>query len=125
MRKAEPTNTLLKVYWFPVIEAALALDQQQPAQAILALEPARPCELGGGFTVIYPAYLRGDAYLAQKNGPAAIGEFQKFFDHTGIVGNTVLASLAHLQMAPAYVLAGNSAKAKTDYKDFFSLWKKC
>jgi hypothetical protein len=26
-------------------------------------------------------------------------------------------------MARAYVLAGNSAKAKTYYQDFFSIWK--
>ena len=122
LRKAETTNTVLKLYWFPVIEAALALDQQKPDQAVTALEPALPYELGGGISVIYPAYLRGEAYLAQKNGPAAIGEFQKFYDHAGLVQNGVLGSLAHLQLARAYVLAGDSAKAKTYYKDFLSLW---
>ena len=123
LRKAENTNTVLKLYWFPVIESALALDQQQSAQAVTALEPTLPYELGGGITIIYPAYIRGEAYLAQKNGPAAIGEFQKFYDHADLVGNGVLGSLAHLQMARAYALAGNSAKAKTYYQDFFSLWK--
>jgi tetratricopeptide (TPR) repeat protein len=123
LRKAEPTNTILKVYWFPIIEASLALDEQQPAQAIAALEPALPYELGGGITVIYPAYIRGQAYLAQKNGPAAIAEFQKFYDHANLVVNNVLAALAHLQMARAYVLAGNSSKAKNYYQDFFFIWK--
>jgi eukaryotic-like serine/threonine-protein kinase len=123
MRKAEPTNTVLKVYWFPVIEAALALQQQQPAQAVVALEPALPYELGGGFSIIYPAYIRGQAYLAQKNGPAAAAEFQKFLDHTGLVGNNVLGSLAHLQLARAYAMSGDPAKAKTAYQDFLGLWK--
>jgi eukaryotic-like serine/threonine-protein kinase len=124
LRKAEPTNTVLNVYWFPVIEAALDLNQQQPAQAVTALAPTLPYELGGGgLTVIYPAYVRGQAYLAEKNGPAAIAEFQKFYDHADMVLNSVLAPLAHLQMARAYVLAGNSAKAKTYYQDFFALWK--
>jgi len=123
-RKAEPTNTVLNVYWFPVIEAALDLNQQQPAQAIAALEPARPYELGGGgTTIIYPAYIRGQAYLAQKNGAAAIAEFQKFYDYADLAGNAILTPLAHLQMARAYVLAGNSAKAKSYYQDFLSLWK--
>jgi eukaryotic-like serine/threonine-protein kinase len=124
LHKAEPTNTVLNVYWFPVIEAALDLNQQQPAQAITALEPTRPYELGGGgATMIYPAYIRGQAYLAQKDGAAAIAEFQKFYDHADLVGNNVLSSLAHLQMARAYVLAGNSAKARTYYQDFLTLWK--
>jgi len=123
LRKAEPTNTVLKVYWFPAIDGALALAQQRPAEAVTALEPSLPYELGGGVSVMYPAYIRGESYLAQMNGPAAIGEFQKFYDHAGIVGNNVLGSLAHLQLARAYVLAGNSAKARTYYQDFLSLWK--
>ncbi len=124
LRKGEPTNTVLNVYWFPVIEAVLDLNQQHPDQAITALEPTRPYELGGGgASIIYPAYIRGQAYLAEKNGPAAIAEFQKFYDHADLVQNNLLSSLAHLQMARAYVLAGNSAKAKSYYQDFFSLWK--
>jgi eukaryotic-like serine/threonine-protein kinase len=31
--------------------------------------------------------------------------------------------LAHLQMARAYAMAGDNAKAKAAYKDFFTLWK--
>ena len=47
LEKSEPTNTYLKVYWFPVIEACLAMAQQAPDRAIVALEPALPYELGG------------------------------------------------------------------------------
>ena len=72
---------------------------------------------------MYPAYLRGLAYLAQKNGPAAAAEFQKFLDHPGIVQNFLLGSLAHLQLARAYALSGDTAKAKSAYQDFFVLWK--
>jgi tetratricopeptide (TPR) repeat protein len=126
LQKSEPTNTYLKVYWFPVIEASIAMAQQAPDRAIVALEPSLPYELGGpppGNSTIYPAYLRGLAYLAQKNGPAAAAEFQKFLDHTGIVQNFLLGSLAHLQLARAYVLSGDTAKAKSAYQDFFVLWK--
>jgi eukaryotic-like serine/threonine-protein kinase len=73
LHKSEPTNTYLKVYWFPVIEASIAMTQEAPDRAIVALEPALPYELGGpppGGTM-YPPYVRGLAYLAQKNGPAA------------------------------------------------------
>ena len=124
MTQAEPTNTILKVYWFPVIEASLDLDQQQPGQAVVALEPALPYELGGGGTSpLYPAYVRGLAYLAQRNGPAAAGEFQKFLDHADLAANNLLCSLAHLQLARAYATSGDTAKAKAAYQDFLTLWK--
>jgi hypothetical protein len=123
MRKAEPDNTVLKVYWFPVIEASIAMQQSAPDRVIVALEPSLPYELGGNTTVIYPAYVRGQAYLAQRNGPAAAAEFQKFLDHKGIVSNFLFGSLAHLQLARAFALSGDTAKAKAAYQDFFALWK--
>jgi len=126
LQKSEPTDTYLKVYWFPVIEASIAMAQQAPDRAIVALEPALPYELGGpppGTSTMYPAYLRGLAYLAQKNSPAATAEFQKFFDHPGIVLNFLLGSLAHLQLARAYAMSGDTAKAKAGYQDFLTLWK--
>ena len=54
---------------------------------------------------------------------AAAAEFQKLLDHRGIVPNFVTGSLAHLQIGRAYAMAGDSAKAKTAYKDFLALWK--
>ena len=87
--------------------------------------PPFPTNLGSLLPerTMYPAYIRGLAYLAQKNGPAAAAEFQKFLDHPGIVQNFLLGSLAHLQLARAYALSGDTAKAKTAYQDFFTLWK--
>jgi hypothetical protein len=40
-----------------------------------------------------------------------------------VVGNEPLAALAHLGLGRAYALAGDSAKSKTAYQDFFALWK--
>jgi hypothetical protein len=34
-----------------------------------------------------------------------------------------LGSLAHLQLARAHVVSGDTAKAKTAYQDFLTLWK--
>ena len=125
LQKSEPTNTFLKVYWFPVIEASIDLAQQTPDKATVALEPSLPYELGGpppGISM-YPPYIRGVAYLAQKNGPAAAAEFQKYLDHPGIVQNLQLGALARVQLARAYVVSGDSAKAKAAYQDFLTLWK--
>jgi eukaryotic-like serine/threonine-protein kinase len=127
LKKSEPSNTFLKVYWFPVIEASIALSQHAPDRAIIALEPAVPYELGNpspeNAGTMHPAYLRGLAYLSETNGPAAAAEFQKFLDHPGIVQNFLFGSLAHLQLGRAYVISGDPAKAKAAYQDFFALWK--
>jgi len=96
------------------------------SKALTQLEAAEPYELGiaGMFiNYLYPAYVRGQAYLLAHNGPAAVNEFQKLLDHSGIVTNFVTGSLAHLQIARAYALSGDTAKAKAAYREFFTLWK--
>jgi serine/threonine protein kinase/Tfp pilus assembly protein PilF len=126
LQKSDPSNTYLKVYWFPLIESSLALAQKAPDRAIIALEPTLPYELGGpppGSPTMYPAYVRGLAFLNQNNGAAAAVEFQKFVDHTAVVENFLLGSLAHLQLARAYAISGDKAKAKAAYQDFLTLWK--
>ena len=126
LKKDYPTNTMLNLYWFPTISAALELSQNHPDQAIVELEPTAPYELGltqSYLNYIYPAYVRGQAYLQQRKGLAAVAEFQKLFDHRGIVGNFVTGSLAHLQIGRAYAAVGDTTKARAAYQEFFNLWK--
>jgi eukaryotic-like serine/threonine-protein kinase len=72
---------------------------------------------------IYPAYVRGEAYLAAKQGSPAASEFQKILDHRGLVGACETGALAHLQIGRAYAMQGDTAKAKAAYQDFLTLWK--
>jgi serine/threonine protein kinase/tetratricopeptide (TPR) repeat protein len=127
LEKDYATNTTLKLFWFPTLRAAIDLADHKPAEAIVALEAVAPYELGSPppyqVGTIYPAYLRGEAYLAEHDGNAAAREFQKLIDHRGIVLNYPLASLAHLGLGRAYALAGDTAKAKVAYQDFLTLWK--
>ena len=37
--------------------------------------------------------------------------------------NFPLGALAHLGLGRAYALSGDTAKARTAYNDFFTLWK--
>jgi len=67
--------------------------------------------------------LRGQAYLLMQDGTAAAAEFQKVLDHRGIALNFPLGALAHLGLGRAYSVAGDAAKARTAYQDFFALWK--
>ncbi len=57
------------------------------------------------------------------NGAAAATEFQKFLDHRRVVLNFPLGALAHLGLARAHAMQGDSAKARAAYNDFFTLWK--
>ena len=70
-----------------------------------------------------PAYVRGQAYLATRQGPEAATEFQKILDHRGIAVGDPIGALAHLQLGRAYALAGDQIKAKTAYQDLLNLWK--
>jgi tetratricopeptide (TPR) repeat protein/predicted Ser/Thr protein kinase len=124
--KSYPTNTLLKLYWLPTINAAIELNKGNSSQALKYLEATAPYELGTAGTPInclYPVYVRGQAYLLANNGAAAAAQFQKLDDYRGIVGNFVTGSLAHVQIGRAYAMAGDTAKAKAAYNDFLTLWK--
>jgi hypothetical protein len=125
LQKTASTNTMLKFYCLPTIDAAIEISKNNPSQAILDLEVTMPYELGGPlmFPYLYPSWIRGQAYLAANNGTAAAAEFKKLIDHPGIALNQPIASLAHLQLGHAYALAGDAAQARAAYQEFFTLWK--
>jgi hypothetical protein len=127
LEKTNPFNTVLKVFWLPTLKAAIDLAKGNSAEALVSLEAAAPCEQGQPpptqFGTLYPAYLRGYAYLAAHNGTAAAAEFQKFDNHRGLVVNFPLATLARVGLGRAYALSGEKTKAKAAYQDFLNLWK--
>jgi len=121
-----PVNTMLKLYWLPTINGMIEVGEGAPSQAVVDLEPAAPYETGqAGLAVsyLYPANVRGRAYLAEHNGAAAVTEFQKILNHRGFIGNFVTGALVHLQLGRAYAMSGDTAKAKAAYQDLFNLWK--
>jgi tetratricopeptide (TPR) repeat protein len=81
-----PLDTLVQGYRLPAIRAALALQRKDPHRAVELLQVTSPLELGDDGDLL-PVYLRGEAYLMLRDGKAAAAEFQKFFDHRGVVGN--------------------------------------
>jgi serine/threonine protein kinase len=125
--EAYPLDSLFRSYWISSARASVELSRNNPAHAISVLQPAAPVELSTDFlffgATMYPAYLRGLAYLALSQGPEAAAEFQKIVQHRGLVANCPLAPLAHLGLARAYVMQGDTAKARAAYQDFLTLWK--
>jgi eukaryotic-like serine/threonine-protein kinase len=121
-----PSDTLLQRYWVPTIRAAVEFARKNPSAALDALRGVS-YELGSHSPSLvgnlYPVYLRGQAYLGTHQGKEAAVEFQKFLDHRSIVLNSPLGALAHLGLARAYVLQGDTSKARRAYQDFLALWK--
>ncbi len=119
-----PLNTLTQKYHIPIIQAAIDLQRNNPAKAVADLQISIPYELGGTDPAyLYPAYMRGLAYLQLGKGPDAAREFQKLIDHPGIVQTLVIGALAHLQLARAYALMGDKDAERKSYQDFLTLWK--
>jgi serine/threonine protein kinase/Flp pilus assembly protein TadD len=119
--KRFPNDTLLNTIWLPTIRAIIEINRNNPAQAIQLLQAASRYEMGyaAGF---WPTYVRGQAYLRQRAGAQAAAEFQRILNNRGVNINSNLYSLAYLGLARATVLAGDRAKARNTYEDFFKLW---
>jgi len=125
--KTSPLDTLVQRYWLPTIRAAVALERQDPNQAIDLLKVASTIELSSitpDLTIfLCPVYVRGEAYLMLHDGNRAAAEFQKFIDRRGVVMNFPWGALAKLGLARAYALQGDPGKARAAYQDFLTLWK--
>jgi tetratricopeptide (TPR) repeat protein len=124
-----PEATIVQFNYLPTLRAKLAVGKGDPAKALEALRAALPYELGRstyssyGWSSLFPVYVRGEAFLAARQGKEAAAEFQKILDHRGIVLNEPIGALALLQLGRAYALQGGAEKAKTAYQSFLTLWK--
>jgi eukaryotic-like serine/threonine-protein kinase len=125
--KEYPSGTLVQKFWLPLIEGEVELRQGQPSKAITLLSASEPSETATTdefyVSTLYPAYARGEAYLAAGEGASALAEFQKFSDHPGMAINYPLGSLAQLGVARSYAKMKDVKKARAAYQDFFQLWK--
>jgi serine/threonine protein kinase/tetratricopeptide (TPR) repeat protein len=120
-----PLDTLLNNVSIPVARAIIELQHNNPTRAITLLEAASPYELGywPGTGSYLPIYTRAQACLQAREGAKAAAEYQKILDHRGIDPTSLLYTLARLGLGRAYVLLGETTKARTAYQDFLALWK--
>jgi eukaryotic-like serine/threonine-protein kinase len=117
-----PEDTIVTFVYLPTLRGSCALNRGRPAEALDLLQSASQYEMGA-MASLYPAYVRGKAYLAARRASEAAAEFQKILDHPGIVRPDPMGAITRLQSARALTLSGNRAGAKAAYKDFLTLWK--
>jgi serine/threonine protein kinase/tetratricopeptide (TPR) repeat protein len=117
-----PNDTPMAKMVAPYIKALLARRRGNHAEAIQILESVRRFDLGiiNGLT---NNYLRGQTYLDQRMGKEAAAEFQKIIDHPGIDTYSEQHPLAHLGLARAAAISGDTAKARTEYQNFLALFR--
>ena len=108
--------------WIPIVRALVEIDRGHYARAREALAPARAYERGQ-IDDRWIAYTGGLSYLREKRGAEAIAEFEKITKHHSIAPWTPLYPLAHLGIARAAVIAGDTARARTAYNELLALWK--
>jgi len=117
-----PSDTGVQNVYVPIAQAVLELKSGGSEKAIKLLEPTRRYELGTNWQFL-PIYIRGLAYLGDRQGKEAAEEFQKIIVHRGVSPVAPEWVLAHVQLGRAYALTGDTTKAKSAYQDFLTLWK--
>ena len=130
LNKQFPEATTVQFNYLPTVRAKLALNRGNPSEAVEMLRAALPYELGQttfsgkyAWNGLYTVYVRGEAYLAAHQASRAVAEFQKVLDHSGVVWNSPIGALAHLQLGRAYAMQGDAARARNAFQDFLTLWK--
>ena len=119
-----PEDTLSNEVWLPAIRAAIDLQPGNSAsgatRAIEQLKATSRYEAVGEF---WPQYLRGQAYLSLKKGAEAMAEFQRIIDHRGQAPLSLLYPLAHLGVARAAEISGDTERSRKAHSDFLAIWK--
>jgi eukaryotic-like serine/threonine-protein kinase len=130
LEKRFPEDTPVQFEYLPTLGALSALARRAPSDAVERLQRSLSYDFAlpgtaffAKFGGLYPAYVRGRAYLEARQGREAAAEFQKILDHRGIVFADPVGALAHLQLGRAYLVAGDVTKSKKAYQDFLTLWK--
>jgi tetratricopeptide (TPR) repeat protein len=120
-----PLDTIVQKYLVPTVRAAVKLRQHDPDAAVDLLRGTVQYDLAftQSFDYLYPAYIRGLAYLESGDGRSAAVEFQKLIDNPGLCWGYITGPLARLQLGRAERLMGDNASARESYQEFLTIWK--
>ena len=120
LEQKHPKDTMVNQIWLPQIKAAIELRKNNAQGALELLETTRRYEAAALFS---PQTLRTMIYLKLGQGAQAAAEARKILDHRGQGPLSLLYPLAHLSLARASAIQGDTAQARKSYEDFFAIWK--
>jgi serine/threonine protein kinase/tetratricopeptide (TPR) repeat protein len=130
LQQVYPQHASVRFSYVPAIRGVVALNRGVPAKALEQVQIAEAHDWAvtslaffGFVGNLYPAYVRGQAYLALHKGAEAAAEFRKVISHPGLVLADPVGAMARLQFARALSLSGDKAGAASAYRDFLNLWK--
>jgi DNA-binding winged helix-turn-helix (wHTH) protein/tetratricopeptide (TPR) repeat protein len=130
LEKRFPEDTSVHYNYLPSLRGLTALFHGDPGQAIEGLQIPAPledavtgCAFFAFFGTLYPAYVRGEAYMASNRPIEAAAEFQRILDRPGLLFADPVGPRARLELGRALAKAGDKSKAKAAYQDFLMLWK--
>jgi eukaryotic-like serine/threonine-protein kinase len=127
LKKRFPEATIVQFTYLPAVRGLLAARRGNAQEAAEDLHPLTsherviPLDWVGPYMT--PVYLRGEAHLASHRLVEAITDFQMIIDNAGLIVNCPIGALAHLGLGRAYALQGDTAKAKSAYRDFLTRWE--
>jgi eukaryotic-like serine/threonine-protein kinase len=114
-----PYDTLVQFVRTPLVKAQIELNHGDPNKAIDLLDSALVYARADSDVL----YIRGNAYLKSGRGSDAVQAFQRLLDLKSVITVDPLIALAKVGVARAYVMAGDTARARVAYQDFLALWK--
>jgi len=120
LEQKHPKDTLVNQVWLPEIKAAIQLRKNNAEAALELLETTKRYESAAAFS---SQSLRGMVCLKLGQGSNAAVEARRILNYRGEGPLSTLWPLAHLALARASAMQGDSAQARQSYQDFFTLWK--
>jgi eukaryotic-like serine/threonine-protein kinase len=120
LEQKHPKDTLVNQIWLPEIKAAIELHRNNAQGALELLETTRRYEAAAAFS---SQTLRILVYLKLGQGAQAAAEARQILEHRGQAPLSTLWPLAHLSLARASAMQGDTLQARKSYQDFFTIWK--
>jgi tetratricopeptide (TPR) repeat protein len=117
-----PSSTEIKAIGLPLVRSELERERGHIDEALKISESIRSYDLGV-IAGCANTYFRGTLYLQQRRGNEAAAEFKRIIDNPGVDVHSPFHVLAHLGLARAAEISGDTPAARKSYQDFFALWK--
>lgn len=121
LREHYPGATLTARVSIPVAEAADALQRGDAPAALELLEQVKPYDRASR-SALWPEYLRGEAFVRNRQPQEAIAEYTRLLAHRGEDPTGSVYPLARLGLARAYAAAGDTGNARQAYEAFLAGW---